>query len=111
MTNTDQPSLGYANLITHSDSFPFEVVCEISTKTIVVRMMKAELDPTWKPEILVGGFSAHCSNQSSQRWTCSSDKDRPIIRIRKHKDGQWRDSHGNRYVRADQPRRFHDYNF
>ena len=76
----------------------------------MIRAMEAELDPEWKPEMHVGGFSAHCSNQREQRYTYKSTDQVPRP-IRLHKDGQWRDTGGNRYGMSDQPYKFYDYNF
>lgn len=73
--------------------------------------MKAERDPTYMPEFVVGGFSAVCTNQNDQRWVFSSDPDRRVIRIRKHADGTWRCANGNRYSLAERPIKFYDYNF
>ena len=100
----------YANKIGYSDITPFEVVNVISEKTMEVREMQATIDPTWKPEFHVGGFSAHCSNQNEQRWTYESIEDRQVIRIRLRKDGKWYSKQG-RHVLADEPRKFYDYNF
>lgn len=101
----------YANLTLHSDAWPFEVTRTVSEKTLDIRAMAYELDPAWRPEMHAGGFAAHCSNQHSQRWIITSDESKPTTRIRLHRDGTWRDSHGNLYRLAEQPRRFHDYNF
>lgn len=103
--------MNYANLTLHTDAFPFEVIRTVSAKTLDIRAMAYELDPTWKPEITPGGFAGHCSNQHSQRWIITSDVTKPTTRIRRHGNGRWFDSHGNRYVLADAPRRYHDYNF
>jgi hypothetical protein len=103
-------TMKYANEIGYSDVEPHEVVCEVSAKTLEIRAMDAERDPTWKPEFIPGGFAGHCINQSEQRWTYASNEQRPIIRIRLSKRG-WKDKHGNRYVLADKPRKFYDYNF
>ena len=101
----------FANQHGYSDTYPFEVTKVVSEKTVEVRRMAAELDPTWKPEIIIGGFVGHTVNNHDQRWTYDSIEDAPTVRIRKHKNGRWFDKHGNRYVFADQPKRFYDYNF
>ena len=72
--------------------------------------MNAERDPSWKPEMHVGGFAAHCSNQSEQRWFIESNPEAQIIRVRLGKNG-WKDKNGNSYRPSDKPRRFYDYNF
>jgi hypothetical protein len=100
----------YANEVGYSDVEPHEVIREVSDKCLEIRAMDAKRDPTWKPEFIPGGFAGHCTNQSSQRWTYSSNEERPTFRIRLGKRG-WKDKHGNRYVLADKPRKFYDYNF
>ncbi len=100
----------YANLVLVTESYPYEVVRVVSDQTIEIREMKAERDPTWKPDISPGGFAGHCSNQSEQRWIYESDESRSIIRCRKRKDGYFHSKQG-RHVLSDTPRRFYDYNF
>lgn len=106
----------FANLRMYSDVVPFEVVRVVSGKTVEIREMKAELDPNWKPEMVVGGFSAHCTNQASQKWIFESNPSAPIIRCRKVKarssnfNLEWKSEYGHHYMEAA-PRKFHDYNF
>lgn len=100
----------FANLHLHSDSYPYEIVRVISDKTIEIRSMKADRDPTWKPEIHAGGFAGHCSNQHSQRWIYSSDEGGEVIRARKRKDGNFYSKYG-RHGLSETPFRFYDYNF
>lgn len=102
--------MNYANFIGYSDVEPFEVVRRISDKTVEIRAMDAELDPTWKPEFVPGGFCGTVINQSTQRWNITSNPNNEPRRIRLGKKG-WRDSGGNQYLLSEQPRKFHDYNF
>ena len=101
----------YANQIIGSDIEPCEVVNMITERTLEIRRMDAKLDPEWKPEMHVGGFCAHSSNQSSQQWEYASNETYSIIRIRLNVKGDWKDSNGNRYILNVKPIRFHDYNF
>ena len=101
----------YANHHGYSDVNPFEVVKVISDKTIEVREMNAERDDSVKMEFHVGGFNAHCSNQRDQKWFITSDESAPVIRIRLSKNRGWQDKHGRRFVLADSPLKFYDYNF
>jgi hypothetical protein len=101
----------YANHHGYSDVNPFEVVKVISDKTVEVREMNAERDDSVKMEFHVGGFSAHCSNQRDQKWFITSDESAPVIRIRLSKNRGWQDKHGRRFVLADSPLKFYDYNF
>lgn len=101
----------YANHIGYSDVNPWEVTRRVSDKTIEVREMDAERDPQWQPEFVPGGFSAVCTNIRDQRWLIVSNPANPTRRLRLHKDGQWRDAHGNRYSLNSVPVKFYDYNF
>lgn len=107
MTMTE---MKFANMHGYTDIEAYEIVKVISDKTIEVRRMVATLDPSWKPEILPGGFCGHCTNQNSQIYTYASDESAPVIRCRKRKDGYFHSAYG-RHVLADKPRKFHDYNF
>lgn len=100
----------FANHLGYSDVNPFEVVKVISDKTIEVREMNAERDESVNLEFHVGGFSAHCSNQSDQKWHITSDETAPVIRIRLGKHG-WKDAHGRRFNVSHKPTKFYDYNF
>jgi hypothetical protein len=55
-----------------SDSNPCTVIRRTKT-TVTVRFDKAELNPEWKPEWVVGGFSAICTNQKDQQWIIEDD--------------------------------------
>jgi len=108
---TALPTQRYANQYGYSDITPFEVLRVVSERTIDVRRMVATLDPSWKPEIIPGGFVGHCTNNSEQRWLFESDPSFATTRIRLNKKGRWFDKWGNRYCLFDTPIRFHDYNF
>lgn len=101
----------YANHIGYSDVNPFEIVRRVSEKTIDIRAMNSERDPDWKPEFVAGGFSAVCLNNAMQRWIITSNSDSPVVRIRKHSSGIWKDKHGRSYRLSDEPQKFYDYNF
>lgn len=106
----------YMNLRLHSDVVPFEVVRVISDKTVEIRQMKATIDPSWKPNFVRGGFTAHCENQHEQKWIYESDESAPVIRCRKVKPTrsnyglEWKSPYGHHYNEYS-PRKFHDYNF
>ncbi len=101
----------FANHHSYSDVHPYEVIREVSEKCLEVRQMKSEKDPNFVPDIDVGGFVGHVSNNHEQTWIIESDPTRPIVRIRLHKTGKWKDKHGNTYYLSDKPKRFYDYNF
>lgn len=100
----------YANYHGYTDVRPYEIVRVVSDKTIEIRHMKVDRDPNWKPEMQLGGFSAHCTNQYDQTWIINSDPTAAVIRIRKRKNGNWYSKYG-RHVIADKPINFYDYNF
>jgi len=103
-------TLGYANKSGYSDITPHEIIKVVSDKTMEVREMNADRDPTWEGVFHVGGFSANCSNQNEQRWFITSTPTNHVFRIRRGKGG-WKDAHGNKFSLSDKPRRFYDYNF
>ena len=99
----------YANQIGYTDVTPWEVIRVVSEKTLEIRRMKAERDPSFKPEFIVGGFAGHCVNQHAQKWIITSDETETVVRIRLGKKG-WKGAYG-RFVLEDEPRSFYDYNF
>ncbi len=110
MTELTARTASYANEIGYSDVNPYEIVRVISDRTIEVRAMTAQRDPSWKPEIIPGGFSGRCINQDEQRWFITPNHDAKVIRIRLGKKG-WRDKYGCRFVLAQHPCKHYDYNF
>jgi len=101
----------YANRLGFSDVQPYEVVKKISERTLLIRPMKAESDPSWKPIFHPGGFSAHCSNQEDQKWIISPDETAQCFRIRKLKKGDLWGFKGTKFRVQDRPVKFYDYNF
>ena len=101
----------YANQIGYTDVHPFEVVRIVSDKTVEVRAMEAVRDDSVKLDFIPGVFSAHCANQSEQKWIITSDESNPVFRVRLSKNRGWQDKYGQRFSMADAPRKFYDYNF
>lgn len=113
----------------YSDVYPYEVI-EVSKsgKKVKIREMKAKLDPNWKPEMIPGGFSAHCVNNREQKWILESDEDGAVMEISlrkvklnpRYNNGlvmceQWVPV-GQKAKIGDKPvlpfaKRFYDYNF
>ncbi len=103
--------MGYANQIGYSDVTPFEVVRTVSDKTLEIREMEAvRSNPENKLGFAPGGFFGHCAAQDEQEWTITSLPENRIVRIRLGKKG-WFDKYGNRFLLAEKPRKFYDYNF
>ena len=102
----------YANYYGYSDITPYEIIKEISDKTIVIRAMKYILNPNFKCKTVIGGFFGHTTNIDEQSYTYESDETRPTMRIRfsKAKNG-WYSACGQRHTLENEPVRFYDYNF
>lgn len=102
----------YATHLGYSDRHAFEVVKVVSEKTLEIRRLKAERDPSWKPEYVPGGFSAVCTNMYEQKWLFESDPSAEVIRIRKKKghNDLWIRK-GFNYRLTEEPVEFYDYNF
>jgi hypothetical protein len=79
-----------------------------SGKTIWLQEDTATLDG-WKPEILPGGFSGHCTNNAEQRYAYQPNPNGAIHRASLRKDGTWRTT--NRERVSPGRSQFHDYNF
>lgn len=103
--------MNYANFIGYSDVEPYEVIRVVSDKCLEIRAMDAVKDESVKMEFLVGGFSAVCVNQQSQKWIISSNEANPVIKIRANKKKGWANKYGQRFALSDQPIKFYDYNF
>ena len=126
MTTTE--NFKYVNKMMYSDVVPFEVVERKSERKIIIREMKCERAPSFKPEFVAGGCSAHCTNQAQQKWIIKSDEEARLVTITKRKDGDWYEV-GDKYtpfmfgkwVRdpespsfkklVDEPMKKYDYNF
>lgn len=85
-------------------------VTKVTKATVTVKRDKATLDPNFKPEFVVGGFVAHCTNQEEQTYTYETDPDGEEYTFR------W----SKKYGRYGQPNdlhlikgrhEFYDYNF
>lgn len=95
----------YANRRGELDVIPFEVVEEISEKTLVVSDMICELSPDWRPKIIM----LQCINNEEQRWSITPDPSGLAFKIRRQKDGKWKDAQGNYYTLDDAPERWHRF--
>lgn len=101
----------FANRHGYSDVDPFEIVKVVSDKTIEVRAMDAERDPSWKPEFLAGGFAGHCTNQFSQKWFITPNESNPVYRLRLRKDGYFHHPQLGKFRLSYKAVKFYDYNF
>jgi len=106
------PRVGaYANRRLWTDVDPYEIVRVVSDRCLEVRAMETEPDLTWQREVIPGGFTGHTTNNHEQRWVYRRCPEGQTLRIRKHKNGQWYDAHGDRYSIAAQPVKHYDFNF
>lgn len=102
----------YMYSVGYTDAAPYEIIEVNTEKMITIREMNAEFDKEASNlQFHIGGFSAHCSNQHNQKWDCTPNEDATPFKVRKHKDGVWRDKHGQKYRLSTRPIKFHDYNF
>ena len=107
----------FANFCGYSDVEPYEVVKVVSDRCLEIRPMKAErLHEMSELGFQPGGFVGHYGNQRAQKWDIQPDPEAPVIRIRKSaskapaKAGKWFGARG-RFVLAEEPRKFYDFNF
>ena len=99
----------YANHEGYSDINPYEIVRQVSERTLEVRALRTER-AEWTPTVHVGGFFAHVSNQHEQRWNVTVNPDATVFRIRLGKRG-WKDSNGNAFRLSATPVKYYDLNF
>mgnify|MGYP003637258842 FL=1 len=116
MNNLTPTTELFANELGYSDVHPYEIVRIVSDKCIEVRAMDVGENKT-KMAFQVGGFSAHCSNQSQQDYDYTSNPENVVIKVRLNRVSQycadkvWKSKHGQRYEISAAPRKFYDYNF
>lgn len=65
-----------------TDCEPYEIVGHKGSNTILLREMKAELDPSWKPDWVPGGYAGVVRNNEDQKWILSSDSNASITTLR-----------------------------
>jgi hypothetical protein len=110
-TNTTPwPAVGQGATICHySDRTACTIIAvSASGKTISLQPDHAELD-NWKPKMVPGGFAAHCTNQSEQKYKYRPNPEAPIWKARLRKDGLYRTTNNERVTQGRH--QFHDYNF
>ena len=75
-----------------------------------VRAMSAERHPDWKPEFVSGGFTAHCTNNNSQRkaWIIKSDPEGQVMTVRLQKNGSWKSAMGRHSLSTDAVKQYVD---
>lgn len=97
----------HAHICHWSDVSPVTVIAR-TAKTITVRYNDAVLDPNWKPEFIVGGFAAHCTNNDEQQWIITENPNGKTETFRLRKVG-WRNKSDEKLYPGWMKK--HDYNF
>lgn len=97
----------HAHICHWSDISPVTVIAR-TAKTITVRYDNAELDPAWKPDFILGGFSAHCTNNNEQQWIITENPNGKVETFRLRKIG-WRNKNNEKLYPGWLKR--YDYNF
>lgn len=104
----------YANRIGYSDVDPYEIIEKKTDKLYVIREMEAvETEESKRKRIksfIPGGFFGHFDNDI-QEWDIKPKKDGWTLKIRRHKDGYFYDTMGQRYSLSNKPVKFYDFNF
>ena len=81
-----------------------------TAKTLRIQRDKATLSKDFKPEFIIGGFAAHCTNNNSQRYDYAKDPDGVI------KTAYWSEVNGCFRIDGSTPlsigrHEFYDYNY
>jgi len=114
-TNIDDlPEGDYVTQTGYTDKHPWKVIASTAT-TLTIQEVLTERDPSWKPEIIPGGFAGHCTNQDEQRHRYVGLSDRTAkIRLRKSRycgsDKLWANPMLGEFI-ANGAVEFYDYNF
>lgn len=92
-----------------SDAHAYTII-KRTAKTLTLQRDKATLKQSFKPEFIVGGFCAHCTNQSEQDYDYERDPNGGIEIAR------WSERKKGFYVNGclhviPNRREFYDYNF
>jgi hypothetical protein len=93
----------------HSDAKAGTVITR-TEKTLTIQMDKSTLLNANELEFIPGGFSAHCSNQSVQKYNYERDTAGQILKVSRRKNGEYRIQGQSRLVTVGR-KEFHDYNF
>lgn len=120
------PQVGDRVHVCYYSDIKAATVIKRTAKFCVVRFDKATLDPSWKPEIIPGGFAGHCANQRDQKWIIEEDPNGKTMKFsdRGFRHSYWNTLTGHTFVRVWREsgqegscqlrpgwRHFHDYNF
>lgn len=94
----------------YSDQHACTVIKRTKT-TMIVQRDKATLSGDFRPEFEIGGFLAHCTNNSQQEYTYEADPNGQIYKCYwSEKYGRWQTGNGTIEVIPGR-HEFYDYNF
>jgi len=96
----------YINEHLWSDVNPVGVIVAVIGKTKLVCNRVVATENKTKMEFVVGGFSAHCTNQYQQEWEFENHDDDVFV-VNYSRTNFKRMFYGI----SDKPRKFYDYNF
>lgn len=103
----------YANQRGYSDIEPYEVIEERTPNLYIIRGMKSvqteESKQKMKESFMPGDFHCHFDN-FLQDWIIEPDEEGRQVKVRRHKDGKFYDSDGQRYEISEKPIKFYDFN-
>lgn len=104
----------FMNRNSGSDTYPYEIVEVVSAKKVMIRPMNTVMADDWQPEMVAGGYSAHCTNSDSQRWVITPCHTAEPFAVTQRKDGKWYAEGGAKgmdYTPSVEPIKFYDFNF
>lgn len=94
-----------------SDAYACTVISR-TAKRMVIQRDKATLDPSFKPEWIPGGFSAHCTNSEDQSYTYERDvRGEKYVCNWSEKHGCWRSGSDASFRISRGRHEYYDYNF
>lgn len=100
-----------ATICLHSDKHAGTVIKKTKT-TITIQRDKAILDEKFKPDLIPGGFAAHCTNQSEQSYTYECNPDGTTETFHwSEKKGRYQGGGDGSIVVTNGRHEFYDYNF
>ena len=97
-----------ATVSLYTDRHAYDII-KRTPCTLTLRRCKATLVPEFKPEFIVGGFCAHCTNQEEQRYTYEENPNGEVI------TAHWSKKNNRFYylgmVVHPNRREYYDYNY
>jgi hypothetical protein len=94
----------------YSDAHACEVIAVSKTgHKIAVRQLKAERDPSWKPDFTPGGFVGHTSNDRSLKYRYSSNPEGCVMHVFRNKLGIYKS--GGCFICLGVANEYYDSNF